>query len=135
MTEPRWTLPVLPTYALPLPIEVCRQVASFLVHPVTNAKDHAQMQHAYMLERVEESIQFLRRWRYENQRQFRDWKMDLYKVGCIQKVLERDPNFGVKALKWTSRMSIAYLSGSICTPAYTAELKVWPRKCGPAVAL
>lgn len=126
MTEP--TLPVLPTYALPLPIEVCRHVASFLVHPVTNVKDHARMQHAYMLERLEESIQFLRRWRYENQRQFQDWKMDLYKVGCIQKVLERDPNYGVKALKWTSRMSITYLSGSICTPTYTAELKVWPRK-------
>ncbi len=119
---------LLPTYSLPLPIELCRKVASYLLHPATNVKQHVKMQQQYMLERLEAAILMLDRWGYTNQREFEDLKMDVYKVGCVQKVLERDPTFAIKALVWTSTMRIAYLSGSSCTPAYMQELRVWPNK-------
>ena len=127
---------ILPTYVLPLPIEMCRKVASYLLHPGTIVRRYTAMQRAYISDRIEETMNELEK-RYDRY-DLMDYMSAWYLLGRIRRTMWRQQRLTSEIVRLTNTMGpatstsitsvdahIRELSNRSTWPIYLLELKTW----------
>ena len=127
---------VLPTYVLPLPMELCRKVAGYLLHPATIVRRYEDMQRVYISSRISSAMDCLES-RYD-QYEIIDYMSAWYLLGRIRRSLNRKHNLFTSVMHLTNIMGsatstsvssvdahIRELSTRSTWPVYLQELKVW----------
>ena len=127
---------VLPTYVLPLPMDACRVVASYLLHPNMIIRRYADMQRSYISERIARAMDELQENfdRYEMMDYLTAW----YLLDRIRRAMWRQQKITSSIIRLTSNMGAAVtspvdsvdahireLSAKSTWPIYLPELKVW----------
>ena len=123
---------VLPSYVLPLPMELNHHVMTFLLHPDTNLRHHIEIQRKYILTRLDRMIQRLertggRQWNHDEEFQYLS---SAHVLGRMARVIRRKKDLcGVIATVWTTRYAFPSRTKEILRtascPEYTRELKLW----------
>lgn len=127
---------VLPTYVLLLPMEMCRKVAQYLLHPATIVRRYEDMQRAYISSRIDDTMSVLEKNydRYE----IMDYMSARYLLGRIRRAMWRKQRLTSDIVRLTNTMGAASstsvssvdahireLSTRSTWPVYLLELKVW----------
>ena len=121
----------LPSYVLPLPIEVSRHIMTFLLHPDTNLRHHIQMQREYILKKMDQTVQQLelnggRAWNHDEEFQFMASAHILSRMA--RRVRRKKDVCAVVATMWTIRYPfpkrVRDITRTATCPDYVRELKI-----------
>ncbi|MBA59072.1 MAG: hypothetical protein CMQ40_07850 [Gammaproteobacteria bacterium] len=127
---------ILPTYVLPLPMEVCRKVAGYLLHPNMIVRRYADQQRAYISDRIEETMHELEK--KFDQYDIMDYMSAWYLLERIRRIMWRQQRLTSEIVRLTNTMGpvtstsihsvdahIRDLSIRSTWPIYLLELKTW----------
>ena len=92
----------LPTYVLPLPLEVAREVATYLLHPNTIVQRYTEMQRQYISARIQHTKTELEL-QYDNYNVM-NFLSAWYILERIQRCMYRKPSPVISILKLTSQV-------------------------------